>query len=236
MAVFTISDNTIDMIRKKDLLRFILTAIISLIIWGSLSFFAMRNIGIEIEILIISFCLTIILVSLALLFSLKFRFKTQAKEMKSIQYTIENDRLIIKQNDFEQFNISKNEIKCINKYKNNVIIIILNTNKKIIVNKYLDNFDQLIENLNILSPINRIDKNPSIAKNVGINILKIIIVGIIFISNNIILVAIFGLIAIIYAMVHFYDESIDKKRRKLLLVCVFIILIIQIARLVIGKL
>ena len=236
MAVFTISDNTIDMIRKKDLLRFILTAIIGLIIWGSLSFFAMRNIGIEIEILIISFCLTIILVSLALLFSLKFRFKTQAKEMKSVQYTIENDRLIIKQNDFEQFNISKNEIKCINKYKNNVIIIILNTNKKIIVNKYLDNFDQLIENLNILSPINRIDKNQSIAKNVGINILQIIIVSMILISNNIILVAISGLIAIIYSIVHFYDESIDKKKRILLLVCVLIIVIIQIARLVIEKL
>ena len=233
MAVFTISDNTINMIRKKDLLRFILTAIVGLLIWGGLSFFAMRNIGIEIEILIISFCLTVVIVSLTLLFSLKFRFKTQAKEMKSVQYIIENDRLIIKQNDFEQFNISRNEIKCINKYKNNVIIIILNTNKKIIVNKYLDNFDQLIENLNILSPINRIDKNPSIAKDVGLNVLQIIVVGIIFFSNNIIFVAMFGLIAIIYSIVYFFDESIDKKKRKLLLIFVFIIVILRIVRLVI---
>jgi Ca2+/Na+ antiporter len=58
----------------------------------------------------------------------------------------------------------------------------------------------------------------------------------ILISNNIILVAISGLIAIIYSIVHFYDESIDKKKRILLLVCVLIIVIIQIAKLVIEKL
>jgi hypothetical protein len=82
--------------------------------------------------------------------------------MKNVKYIIEDEKLFIKQNDSKEFNFSKNEIQSINRYKNSEIIIVLNTNKKIIVNKYLDNYDQLIKILNTLSKINEIDKNPDI--------------------------------------------------------------------------
>jgi len=229
MAVFTISDNTIDVIKKKRLLAVVLTVIISLIIWGSLSFFVIKSI-MDIKILIISFCISIIVVSLTVYFSLKSSLKILTKEMKSIQYIIDDEKIIIKKNNIEQFNISKKEIKCINKYKNNIIIIILNTNKKITINRYLDNIEQLIENLNILSPVNKINKNPSIIKNIGISILQLIVVSTLLLSNNIILVAVSGLIVIIYSIVNYYDESIDKKRRKLLLVCAIIIVVLKIVR------
>jgi hypothetical protein len=165
MAIFSASDSCINPIKKKQSVIFILTIVISSTIWLGLTLFVFIVNNFDINLFFICLGIYIVITSPTVYFSLRFLFKLQAKEMKSVQYIIENDRLIIKQNNFERFNISKNEIKCINKYKNNVIIIILNENKKIIVNKYLDNYDQFIENLNILSPINRIDKNPSTIKN-----------------------------------------------------------------------
>jgi hypothetical protein len=232
MAVFTVSDNTIDALKKKKLWIVILLGIFGMIIGGSLTYFSMVIISkISIEIFIISFSISLVIISLTLFFSLKSSLKILEKEMKSIQYIIGNERLIIKRNDFEQYNISKNEIQCINRYKNNEILIILNTKKKITVDKYLENFDQLNENLSVLSQVNYIDKNPSILKKIGIGIIQIIIIGTLLISDNIIFVAASGVIAIIYCVNNYFDKSIDIKRRKLILVCVILIVLLKIIRL-----
>jgi hypothetical protein len=237
MAVFTISDKTIDVLKNKKLWMTISTAIISMVIWGSLSFFAMVIISmISIKIFIISICFSVVIISLTIYFSLRFSLKLFIKEMKSIQYIFENERLIIKKNNSEQYNISKNDIQCITKYKNSMIII-LNSNRKIIVEKNLDNFDQLIENLNSLSKVNIIDKNHNnIIKMVGIVILQIIILFTLFMSKNIVFVVVSGLIAIVYCINNYFDKSIDIKRRKLLLGGVIIIVLLQIIRLLLLKL
>jgi hypothetical protein len=236
MAVFTVSDDTIDVLKNKKLRMTILTAIISIVIWGSLSFFAMVIISmISIKIFIISICFSVVIISLTIYFSLRFSLKLFIKEMKSIQYIIENERLIIKKNNFEQFNILRNDIQCINKYKNNVIVIILNSNRKIIVEKNLDNFDQLIENLNSLSKVNIIDKNHNnIIKMIGIVILQIIVLFTLFISKNIVFVVVSGLIAIVYCINNYFDKSIDIKRIKLLLGGVITIVLLQIIRLILS--
>jgi hypothetical protein len=166
MAIFTISDNTIDRLKIEHLWFLILSISILLIIPVSILFFSIENINPKI--FIISFCSFIVITSLLLFLRIKYDLKLLENEMKSVQYIIENERLIIMANDFIQY-ISKNDIKCINKYKNNMILIILNTKQKIKVNKYLDNFEQLIENLNILFQINNINKN--------INIIEIICVS-----------------------------------------------------------
>jgi hypothetical protein len=233
MAVFTVSDNDIDILKKKRLWVIILTVIITMVTWGGLSFFSMVIISmISVEIFIISLCVSVVIISVVLFFSLKYSLKLLEKEMKSIQYIFENERLIIKKNNFEQFNVAKADIQNINKYKNNVIIIILNTNQKITVEKNLDNFDQLIENLNILSQVNNIDRSPSIVKKIGIGIIQIIVAGTLCISTNIIFVAVSGLITMIYCINKYFDKSISIKIRKLFLVCGIILIISQIIRLI----
>jgi hypothetical protein len=232
MAVFTVSDNTITILRKKGIRRVILIVTISMIIWGSLAAFVLFNakLNIDIEVYIITASITLILIFFVVFFSVKRSLGIFSKEMKSIQYVIENERLIIRKSDFEQFNITKSEIQCINKYKNNTIIIILKTNQKITVDKYLNDFDQLMENLNKLFTINNINKNPSILKKIVTNIIQVIIVFTLFISNNIIIVFLTGLVAIIYCMNNYFDESIDLKRRKSSLVSMIIIVILRLIR------
>ena len=156
---FTISDFTINSIRKKRILTIILSTIITVIICESLIFyiFVLKNISIKIFIVILSS--TIILISFITYFSLKLLSIKILENMKEVKYIlIDEDRIFIKQGEFEQINISKNEIKCTNRYKNRDVFIFLNSNKNIKINKYLDNYDQLIDNLNILSPINEINK------------------------------------------------------------------------------
>jgi hypothetical protein len=161
MAIFTVSDNAINILKKKKLRTIIIPVIITMIIMGGLySMVIVPKTGILGFIIFFSF--TTVMISLVMYFSLKNSLKLLENEMKSIQYIIENERLIIKKNDFEQYNISKDDIQCINRYKNNVILIILNTKRKITVEKYLDNFDQLIENLNDLTQVNNINGNPNI--------------------------------------------------------------------------
>jgi heme O synthase-like polyprenyltransferase len=52
-----------------------------------------------------------------------------------------------------------------------------------------------------------------------------------FISENAIIATVFGFVAIIYAIFYFYNESVDKKRRKYFLVSVVIIVALKIFRL-----
>jgi hypothetical protein len=175
MAIFTISDNTIDILKKKLIWMFILTSFIIMISTGIImistgvfSYFSMQDINIEKFIIFFIFWG---IISLALFFRIKYELKFLEKEMKSIQYIIENEKLIIMKNEFIQY-IYKNEIKCINKYENSMILITLNIKQEIIVNKYLDNFDQLIDNLNILSPVNNINRNQNIVKRIWVSIIQ----------------------------------------------------------------
>jgi len=226
MIVFTISDNTIDLIKKKRTWTIILTMVISIIIWGSLSFFAMKDI--DIKIFFITFCISIILISFVIFFTLRFSIKLLVKEMKSIQYIIDGERLKILKNNFEQFNITKNDIKSINTYRNNAITIILNSNKKIVVDKYLDNFDQLVENLNLLSPVNKIDKNPSKIRDILISIIFVIVISAFFITKNVLIVTVLGMIAIAYSIFYYINGSMDKKRKKFLMIAAIVVVIFKI--------
>lgn len=160
MEIFSISDDTINTLLRKKRTLFFITIIFSMIICGFLSFFSMRNISTKISVII--FCTLLLIILFVIYFSIMFSLKKLSNKMKNVKYIIEDEKLFIKQNDSKEFNFSKNEIQSINRYKNSEIIIVLNTNKKIIVNKYLDNYDQLIKILNTLSKINEIDKNPDI--------------------------------------------------------------------------
>lgn len=226
LIIFTISDNSIDAIWKRRYRTTILASIIIALIYGFFLFFNMENISINIY--VIGFCIYTVTIPSVLYFSSKML----KKNLKSVKYTIEGEKIFIKNNDYEQFNFSKNEIKCINRYKNKEIIIFLNTNERITVNKYLDNLDKLIEILNTLSKIDEIYKNPDVDGNSDMTKQIGGILIITFYSLLLIIIKIFnisiprvnrydpmiiltmGLPIVIYAVIIVFISSIINKRIK----------------------
>jgi len=192
LEVFTISENTIDKLKKKKILIVMITVIISMAIWGSLSFFVTKNI--DVKIFAIPFCILIIFISIMVFFLLRYSIKQLTKKLKNVQYIIENEKIFMKQNELVQYNFYTSEIKCINKYKNNEVIIILNTNKKIAVNNYLDNYNKFIDMLNTIFTINKIDKSPKLDfENVDLTRLISFIMIITLIAISTIIINIFNI-------------------------------------------
>ena len=224
MEVFTISENTIGIIKEKRIKAVILTGIISIIIWGTLSYFTIRNINLKIFAII--FCISILLISLVIYFSLRYSIKLLIKKLKNVQYVIENEKVFMKQNELTQYNFSISDIKCINKYKNNEVIILLNTNKEITVNKYLDNYNNFINKLNVVSTINIISKNPKLnLKNANLTKLY----------SFIILITLFIISRIIINIFNINIPDVDDHDPMILLVKILPLMILAVFSVFIGS-
>ena len=230
MAIYKISEDHIREVKKKRLFFIISAIIVISVIAQANIYFTVTQ---DIKVFLFSLGIYIVAVALALLFIIKFTLKSFEKTMRSTKYTLENERLIMTQNGFEQFNITKDEIKCINKHKNNLIEIILKNNKKILVNRYLEKYDELLVELKQLSEINETGKNPYINKNIFAAIMGIIVMGIYFFSKNIYLVIISSVLLFIFCLylfiINFKKKNIDTKKRIMiyLLLPITLILIIQ---------
>jgi TRAP-type C4-dicarboxylate transport system permease small subunit len=170
--IYKISERGINFRKNIFICMIIFTSIIGLIS-GTLIILKSQNNFIS---SIITISIFFIFISLFLFFSLKIFLKTIEKNIKSIYYIIENDHFIIKQNDHDRISISKEEVKNINQYINNVHTVILNNNKKIVLNRYLENYDDFISRLKSSYSFNYINKKYS-----DIISILIIIFGIIFI-------------------------------------------------------
>ena len=146
MSLYTISDNTIKKIKKKHLLLNITTVIIAGIIINLMMFFVLN----DNDVFFLSLGLFVVIMSITVFFSLRVGLKNIEKALKGIQYSIDDEKLTIRNSDSEQYNILKDYIKSIDKNKKDVIIILKN-GKKIHVNKNLENIDDLIHKLERLS-------------------------------------------------------------------------------------
>jgi hypothetical protein len=146
MSLYTISDNTIKKIKKKHLLLNITTVIIAGIVLNLMMFFVLN----DNDVFFPSLGLFVVIMSITVFFSLRVGLKNIEKALKGIQYSIDDEKLTIRNSDSEQYNILKDYIKSIDKNKKDVIIILKN-GKKIHVNKNLENIDDLTHKLERLS-------------------------------------------------------------------------------------
>ena len=152
--IFTMSDSGIKAEKKKRILFVVALSIGCYLFWTALNFFSLVVVKGLVDIYVIVSIISLFIIACTVFLSLRFNLKA----LKSIQYIVEHERLIILKNNREQFNISKDMILAINKDLTNEITIYLANYEKIVVNKYLDNYDQLLEELNALSPITYIDR------------------------------------------------------------------------------
>jgi hypothetical protein len=230
MVIFEISDDNIKKIKQNHLFIVIPALIIGSIITQVTIYFILQ----DNNIFFISLAFFVVIVFLITFFSLKRSLKSIEKSVKSIQYIFDNGRLIIKQNNFEQYNISKNDIKCINKYKNNIFIIILNNSKKIIVNKYLENHDGILLELKQLFEITEVDKSPYLLQNIFAGIIGIIVMGTFYLSKNLLLVIITSVLLFSFflylVLINIKNKNIEPKKKKMIYLLIPIIIFVIVDR------
>jgi hypothetical protein len=223
---YTISERGIK-IAKRNMLYLIISAGSIGSIMGIFAIFYTLN---DIELSFITGGIVVLFIALFLFFELKIVLKSIEKKMKGICYILENGHLIIKQNNYEQFNISSNEIKFVNKYRNNILIIILNNNKRINVNKYLESYDSFISELKCLSVVNEINKNPFTILNILSAIIGLIVTGIFLWSNYLIPVIISGILIFLLYLYLFIpiitSQHIEPKKKRMVCGLILILFII----------
>jgi len=230
MVEFKISNDNIKKIKQNYLFLILPALIIGSIISQTIIYFKLQ----DIKIFLISLGIFIIISSILILFLLKFGLKYIEKSVKSIKYKFENGNLRIYQNNFEQFNIFKDEIKYINKYKNNLLVIIMNNNKKININKYLENYDNLLTELKQLTDITEINRNPYLFLNILSGIIAVIVMGVFFISKNLIFVILSSVLLFSFCLylviINLQNKNIEPKKKKMLYLLLPIIFIVIISR------
>jgi hypothetical protein len=174
----------------------------------------------------------VLLTGVVLYFSIRFiGVEPLTKSILSLTYILENNRFIIKYNDHERLNISKDDIKQIIRYKNNAVTLVLKNAKKINLNRKMENYELLISELNEFCEITRIDKNQNQAVNIISGIVSACFICIfLFTSNLFAAIILGGIIIVFFLAVLIYvllNKSIDKKtKRNLLFVSAAILYIV----------
>lgn len=219
-----ISDTTIKKLKRKHLLLHIPTLIIGSIIILLIFFFLLD----DNDVFFLSLGVFVVTIPIIAFFSLKKGLKFIEKSLKSIQYSLDNEKLIIKNGNYEQYNILKDNIKCIDKYKNKVIINLKNR-ERICVNKNLENIDDLVGELGRLSTVNELNKNDN--KNIKttkvyllIGIISFILYGIFHIVQDNILIFISGSLIVLFfigTLIYIRTYKNIKKKDKIFLFFVF---------------
>jgi len=190
MVVFGISDDNFIIIKRNFMALMLSATIIGFVLGIITILYTVNNSNIR----IISIVIYSVSVFILLPIIIKKSLKSIEKDAKSLFYVFEDEHFIIKKNDTKIIGITKNEIKCINKYNNNMIILVLINNKKIILNKYMENIEGIINEFKNMSVINEMDKNPYLVFNVLGGIIGLFVFAGLFFSKNLLIATICGVI------------------------------------------
>ena len=229
MATYKISEQNIEKAKRKYLL--VSTFLTVIAIMSGFIITAIRVNDLEtVKKIIIPF---VLIAGIIVYFPIKFfRLNSFFKSILSLTYIIKNDRFIIKYNEHERLNISKGDIKQIIHYKNDVLMLLLVDNKKIYLNKKMEEYNSLVLELRSFCEITNINKNHNKILNILSGILSGGIVCILLFSNNMILVLISGVaIIILFIGVLIFilsNKNIDKKTKRTLLFVAAVIIYISV--------
>jgi hypothetical protein len=163
----------------------------------------------------------------AIFIGLKFGLKIYKENHLDIVFSIENNLLKITKKGKDIISVTKENINKIEEYNDETIIISLKNKQKIILNKNIENYDNMKLKLNEIFEISRTDKKPN---NIFYTIvsLGIIILYIVFslnrnkaivISSGVLIVGI-----IIFSIVKtLLDKSVDKRIKIMFLAAIILL-------------
>jgi hypothetical protein len=223
MAEYRINEGQKKPIIKKHLLKRIPLLIIAMIAGIGISFYQMNNLKFF-SIIIIP---TLLLCGIAIFIGLKFGLKIFKETNIDILIKIENNIFTMFKNGKEFISFNCEKIKKIEQYKDKSVIIFLIDKNKILLNDKIENYDELIHELN---SIHIISSNESKKQNIWyylMALIMIILMGIFYVSSSKNIIIITGGIIIISLLISFIKIFFNKytdKRIKLCFLTVFFVI------------
>ena len=213
---FKIKENGFDEIRKKMILRTIPIALIAAC--GGLAISHFNTNGQSSDVNVLPFVIPIIIGAMA--FGLRKGIKRQKSIFDSYELTIDNERIIRRQNLTPDIEIQFSQIKEISKNKNGSLTIKgENLNNSIGVPSQIENMIELESILSKLFKITTSDKQSFQQKYPWVlSILTIVLMMVVYIAKNRILVGFVGsslTIGLIYSLVITQkSKHLDKKTKR----------------------
>jgi hypothetical protein len=238
MAEYRLIENNKKNLLNKKMVKSLPLIIVAVLAGMGISFFQITQ-NYNSNILLIVILTTLLICIGAIFIGLKFGLKIYRENHLDIVFYIENNLLKITKKGKDIVSAAKDNINKIEEYSDETIIIFLKNKQKIILNKNIENYNNMKLELNEIFEISKIDKNPN--NNILYTILSlgIIILYIIFslsidktivISSGVLIIGIV-LFSIVKTLL---DKSVDKRIKIMFLVA--IILLVDIIRKIIEVL
>lgn len=152
----------------------------------------------------------------ALAFGLFKGINRQKELFESYKLIVNEYEIVREQNNTQTISIPRNEIKSIIKNPKGILTIVGSSSTDVIgVPSQINNSEKLEQVLSEIKPITYSDKKPLIEKYKGVLILIVLgLMATVFISTNILLVGITGLILILFLGYSFYEVRRNKNINK----------------------
>jgi len=237
MAEYRIIENNKKNLLNKKMLKSLPLIIVAVLAGIGISFFQVTQ-NYNSHIFLIVILPTLLICAGAIFIGLKFGLKIYKENYLDIVFSIENNVLKITKKGKDIISATRDNINKIEEYNDEAIIIFLKNRQKIILNKNIENYNNMKSELNEIFEISKIDKKPN---NIFYIILSlgIIILYIVFsLSADKTIVILSGILIIgivIFSIVKtLLDKSVDKRIKIMLLVA--IILLVDIIEKIIGVL
>ena len=220
-----IEDNKKNLLNKK-MVKSLPLIIVAVLAGMGISFFQITQ-TYNSHLFLIVILPTLLICTGAIFIGLKFGLKIYKENHLDIVFSIENNVLKITKKGKDIMSATKDNINKIEEYNDETIIISLKNKQKIILNKNIENYDNMKLELSEIFEISRTDKKPN---NIFYTIvsLGIIILYIVFsLSVDKVIIILSGVLIvgiIIFSIVKtLLDKSVDKRIKIMFLVAIILL-------------
>jgi uncharacterized protein YsxB (DUF464 family) len=226
MAEYRLIENNKKNLLNKKMLKSLPLIIIAVLAGMGISFFQIAQ-SYNSHIFLIVILPTLLICAGATFIGLKFGLKIYKENHLDVVFSIEDSFLKIIRKGRDIISASKEEINKIEEYNDETIIIFLKNKQKIILNKNIENYNNMKSELNEFFEISKKDKKPNNSFYTILS-LGIIILYIVFcLSADKAIVILSGVLVVgivIFSIVKtLLDKSVDKRIKIMFLIAIILL-------------
>jgi hypothetical protein len=226
MAEYRLIENNKKNLLNKRMAKSLTLIIVAILAGMGISFFQISQ-DFNSNILLIVILPTLLICAGAVFIGLKLGLKIYKENHLDIVFSIENNFLKIIKKGKDIISITKDNIKKIEEYNDEAIIILLKNRQKIILNKNIENYNNMKLELNEIFEINKTDKKPNNIFYVILSLGIIILYTVFSLSADRTIVILFGVLIVgivIFSVVKtILDKFVDKRIKIMLLIAILLL-------------
>jgi len=226
MAEYRLIENNKKNLLNKKMAKSLPLIIVAILAGIGISFFQLSQ-DFNSDILLIIILTTLLMCAGATFIGLKLGLKIYKENDLDIVFSIENNFLKIIKKGKDIISITKDNIKKIEEYNDEAIIILLKNRQKIILNKNIENYNNMKLELNEIFEINKVDKKPNNIFYVILSLGIIILYTVFSLSADRTIVILFGVLIVgivIFSVVKtILDKFVDKRIKIMLLIAIYLL-------------